>query len=76
MQRLYGSDIPLNKRGVQKAQINAAIQDVYREATNDSIPRRELAKWIGESVEANVAFLENRVKGLVKFQSRRESVKA
>ena len=73
VQRLDVSDIPLNQRGMLKRSIKDVIRDVYREATRDSIPRRELARWLGESAEANVAALENRVQGLLRFATRQNT---
>ena len=67
IQRMDISDTSLNKRGGMKANIKEVIREIYRELTRDSIPRRQLAEWLGEDAEANVPALEARVRGLIRF---------
>ena len=37
----------------------------------DSVDRQELARWLGERPDANRRFLESRVKGYVRFASKK-----
>ena len=65
------AEIPLYARGEMKLKIRKVVQDVYRKATFDSIARHELAGWLGERDDANVQYLESRVRGYVRFASRK-----
>ena len=71
VRRLDIEDILLYKPGALKAKIREAVQDVYRQARLDNVTRQDLASWLGERPDANVQYLQTRVKGYVRFASRR-----
>jgi hypothetical protein len=62
--------IPLYERGALKERIKQVVQDLYRSATYESVAKQELAGWLGERPDANVEYLESRVRGFVRFATR------
>ena len=67
IRKLDVQDIPLNKRGQMKAKIHEVIRDNF----NDSIPRQEVASWLGESSEAPMSSLKGITVNLRTFASNR-----
>ena len=59
------------KRGVLGKKIDELFQTLVHEHNSTCIPKRELAKALGESPSANPQFLLSRVEGLLRFQRRK-----
>ena len=69
---LVTARVSLGSRGKLKAEIKRVVVDTMQELRYDSIARRELAEWLGESPDANRQMLENRVRGLIRFLNKKK----
>ncbi len=67
---LLTANVPVEKRGALGKAIRDVIFDMHRTMKYDAIARREIAEWIGESPNMPKSAIENRVRGLVRFQNR------
>lgn len=68
----------LIKLGAEKRKIESLLETRIREleselhqAKQDTIQRTDIAEWLHEAPDSNAAFLEQRVRGYVRFASRR-----
>lgn len=68
--KLLVKNVPVEKRGALGRAIREVIVAMHEEMTYDLVTRREIAEWIGESPKMHKSALENRIRGLVKFQNR------
>ena len=68
---LIVDDIPLDKRGKLTGAVRKVIVDTYTELRYDSITRHEIAEWLGEPPSSNRQYLENRIRGLIRFMESR-----
>ena len=72
VQKLDVSDVPLDRRGALKAKIKEVIAEVYREWSQESISKRELAEWLKESPNAPKSALMARGEQLMRFALRKQ----
>ena len=71
VQKLDVLNIPLDRRGALKSKIKEVIGEVYREWSQESISKRELAGWLKESPNAPKSMLMARGEQLMRFALRK-----
>ena len=71
VQKLDVLDIPLDRRGALKAKIKEVIAEVYKEWSQESISKRELAGWLKESPNAPKSMLMARGEQLMRLALRK-----
>ncbi len=67
---LLVENVPVEKRGELGKAIRKVIFDMHHDMKYDLITRREVAEWIGEAPSSPKSAIENRIRGLVRFQNR------